>query len=245
MNPSSGISGPSAVSTWDLLLTLGFVQDQSVIADQPPGISFDFGNFKLEASRLTNRWNVPTVLLGGVMASKRTSALVNAELALQVESREQGLAFVAWCLDNSAGGRFQLTIEPPWLAEGRRYRHLLPWERKRAAYLARPHCYVQRDWARVALKKLAAQVTNLNNDAPVTFSFDGTVLMIRCPGKVNAMSAEGLPWTESYSITAGALRKLPKRLMSEMVEVSVWDSALIIGRWRYAGVSSAPIPVKN
>ena len=120
MNPSSGISGPSAVSTWDLLLTLGFVQDQSVFADQPPGISFDFGNFKLEASRLTNRWEVPTVLLGGVMASERTIALVHAELALQVESREQGLAFVAWSLDNSAGGRFQLTIEPPWLVEGRR-----------------------------------------------------------------------------------------------------------------------------
>jgi hypothetical protein len=228
-----------------LLQSLGFTEDVTVFADQPPGISFDFGNFKLEASRLTNRWNVPTVLLGGVMASERTIALVHAELALQVESREQGLAFVAWCLDNSAGGRFQLTIEPPWLAEGRRNRHLLPWERKRANYLARPHCYVHRDWARVALKKLAAQVADLNDDAPVTFSFDGTVLMIRCPGKVNAMSAEGLPWTESYSITAGALRKLPKRLMSEMVEVSVWDSALIIGRWRYAGVSSAPIPVKN
>jgi hypothetical protein len=36
-------------------------------------------------------------------------------------------------LDRHAGGRFHLAIPPPWLAEGRWNRHLLPWERKSSA----------------------------------------------------------------------------------------------------------------
>jgi hypothetical protein len=158
------------------------------------------------------------------------------ELALTVDSIEQGLAFMAFVVDRYAIP----TIEPAWLAEGRRHRHLLPWERKRAAYEARPHCYVQRDWARVAFKKLAEQLATVKDDEIVTFLFDRTVLTISCAGKVNAMSAEGSSWIQSYSITAGALRKLPNRLMSDMVEVSVLDSALIIGRRRYRGVLWPP-----
>lgn len=132
----------------------------------------------------------------------------------------------------------KLKIEPPWLKEGRKYQHLLPWERERRAYEARPHCYVDRDWARVAFKRLAEQLANVNAESPVTFSFDGRVLTILCGEGVNVMSAVGKRWTQIYSIKARALRDLPKRLMSNEVEVSVWKSHLTLGNKRYPGISA-------
>jgi hypothetical protein len=236
VNGPIGMAGSSPVSSWDLLPALGFVEDETVISDQMPGLSFDFGNFKLSASRCLNRRFVPVVLLSGVMATKRSIGEVESELPLRFESVKQGMAWLAWCLDNAAGTRFAPASAPVWLAEGRRHRHLLGWERERAAYAARPHCYVQRDWARVALKTLAEQLENIDDDTPVMFRFDGHVLTISCAGRTIAMAAEGQPWTQPHSIRAGALRRLPKRLMREVVEVSVWDSALTIGNWRYSGV---------
>ena len=44
-----------------------------------------------------------------------------------------------------------------------------------AEYEARPHCVVSRDWVRVALKTLREQLSTLNDDAQVTFGFDGRV----------------------------------------------------------------------
>ena len=43
-----------AISTWDRLMELGFLPDEEVISDIKPGLSFDFGNFKLSASGCIN-----------------------------------------------------------------------------------------------------------------------------------------------------------------------------------------------
>lgn len=109
-------------------------------------------------------------------------------------------------------------------------------ERERAIYDARPHCHVQRDWVRLALKKLHQYLADVGPDATVTVSFDGTVLTIRCENMVLAMSAIGSAWTQKYGIKAGALEPLPKRLMRDPVDVSVWKSDLVIGNERYAGL---------
>ena len=236
MNGPIGMAGSSPVSTWELLLALGFVEDQTVISDQMPGLSFHFGNFKLSACFCFNRWFVPVASLSGVMATTRSVREITGELPLQFESAEQGIAWLVRCLDGGASASFNPVLTPAWLAEGRRLRHLLPWERYRAAYDARPHCYVQRNWVRLALKTLAEQLGNVDDDTAVTIQFDGSVLTLRCAGKIIPMMADGLPWTELYSIRAGALRRLPKRLMREMVEVSIWDSALQIDTWRFGGV---------
>ncbi|HWW84404.1 MAG TPA: hypothetical protein VNZ26_12420 [Vicinamibacterales bacterium] len=105
--------------------------------------------------------------------------------------------------------------------EGRRHLHLLPWERERAirqrermAYHARPLCYVQRDWIRLALKKLQ-RLPSFDRDATIRVSFDGTVLTMRCDKTVIAMSADGSPWPQEYEIRVGALQPLPTRLMRD------------------------------
>src|SRR5258706_16473000 len=94
------------------------------------GLSFDFGNFKLEASQNVNRWLRPVITLGGVMATDRTVAVVHFEMPLEVESFEQGVALVTHCLDSHAGGVFEAASPVPWLIEGRQYRNLLPWNKR-------------------------------------------------------------------------------------------------------------------
>jgi hypothetical protein len=54
LNESS--ANPASVATAGVLRALGFHDDPNVISDEPPGLSLDFGNFKLEASHNVNRW---------------------------------------------------------------------------------------------------------------------------------------------------------------------------------------------
>lgn len=232
------ISKRSPVATGSLLRALGFRKDPEVLSDEPPGLSFNFGNFKLEAGQLMNRWLRPVITVGGVMTTDRTISLVHFEMPLDVESFEQGVALVTYCLDrHSPGGAFKPASTVSWLDEGRRYRHLLPWEKEASAYAVRPHCYVEREWARLALRDLSEILKGTNEDSPVIFQFDGEVLTIRCSQKVIAAPAVGLPWPNRFSISASLLQGLPQRLGSE-VEVSVWDRKLQIGNRSYSGVTN-------
>jgi hypothetical protein len=243
------ISPTSSIKTHALLLTLGFSEDPTEdFGSAWPELSYDFGNFKLSASCSMNRLFQDVVMLSGVMTTRRSIALVEYEMPLEIESFELGLALVTYCLDVHAyDGIFKPASPVAWVAEGRRYRHLLPWERDIAEYAARPHCYVQRDWARVALRDLAEVVSSVDNNS-VIFQFDGDVLTIRCEGKVLAMPATGNPWPTRYSVRAELLRTLPRRLMRKQVEFSILESILTIGNMRYGGVESlatvTPEPAK-
>jgi len=233
MNNPTDMSG-NPVSTWNVLRGLGFVEDQAALSGSGSCLIFDFGNFKLSAAFVTNLHFRPVVLLFGVMVTERSIREVECELPPEVESIKQGMAWVAWCLDNNADGRrFEPNVVPAWLAEGRLHRHLLPWERERAAYEARPRCDVRRDYARVALKMLGERLAGVDDETLIEFVFNGTVLTICCAGKVSPMPADGPAWTQSYLVRAGTLRSLPKRLMSESVEISVWEAFLRIGNRSY------------
>jgi hypothetical protein len=48
-------TGEDTITTWDVLQDFGFQPDDAVVySDVKPGLSFDFGNFKLSASCLLN-----------------------------------------------------------------------------------------------------------------------------------------------------------------------------------------------
>ncbi|SRR5258708_5976622 len=117
----------TSVSTYDLLRTLGFQEDGGVLSDEPPGLSFDFGNFTLEASRGMNQWFRPVINIGGIITTERTITVVNFDMPIEVESDEQGTALLAYFLDSHAGESYEPRSPVSWLLEGRRYRHLLPW----------------------------------------------------------------------------------------------------------------------
>src|SRR6202035_2383414 len=93
------------IAVWDVLKEFGFSPDPMVISDDMPGLSFDFGNFKLSAGFVMGKWFKPTVLFGGILATPRTLADVSFELPRMVTSRRQLAAFLVYHLDNAAHGR--------------------------------------------------------------------------------------------------------------------------------------------
>ena len=222
--------------TWDVLKELGFTPDSEVISDVMPGLGFDFGNFRLSASAVMGKWFNPVVLFTGRLATPRTLSEVCFELPRMVASREQLAAFLVHYLDEAVDGDVFLPLRNvDWVAMGREHRHLLPWELDMAAYNARPHCGVQREWLRLALKNLANLVAGADDAAEVEFGFDGAVLTIKCSGQVVPMAAKGKAWAVSFVVAARNLRHLPKRLMREEEEVSVHNGCLHIGLVSFDG----------
>ena len=237
------MSDPKLLATMDLLRDFGFRNDPAAFGDS---LVIDFGNFELHAYCESGSINDTVLFTGGLVTqwpNGRISkmAWVEFEIPSQIESREQCAAWIAYHLDKSAGrGGFVPTRESGWFIEGQQNKDLLPWRVKqaasRAAYDARPRCTVGREWLRLALKSLAEQVASAGDEAPVILGFEDGVLSIWCAGKVIPLPGEGVPWPQKVTIPTGKLRHLPKRLMSERISVSVWDSCLRIDRWSYAGV---------
>jgi hypothetical protein len=226
--------GEATIPTWDLLPSLGFQPDFTVVySDILPGLSLDFGNFKLAASCVLNLRCVEVVLFSGILATRDTLAEIEFELPRQVKSREQCAAWIVWHLDQHT---FRPARHVGWIEEGRQNRRLLPWVMSIAEYEACPRCTVRRDWLRLALKTLGQHLASLPDNSTVAFSFDGSVFSIRCDKKVIAFPGEGLPWTVCFRAEAKTLHRLPKRLMREYIDLSVWDSRMRFGSWSYEGV---------
>jgi len=146
---------------------------------------------------------------------------------------KQCAAWIVWNLDQS--DFFKEICQIDWVVEARQNKSLLPWVRSGAESSVRPICLVQRTWCRLALKTLNELLSSLPDQAAVVFSFDGFVLLIRCEGRVIALSGKGVPWSVRFRVEAKGLRRLPKRLRREIVEVSIWESYINLGNWRYAG----------
>jgi hypothetical protein len=237
------VSGP--VPTIDVLRSIGFTDDPSVPSDDPGGLSIDFGNLTLSATFCRNRWFEPIVMLGGIYRTPRTLAEISGEMPREVESLEQGYAWIAWHLDNAAGGAFVPARPAPWLEVGRLHRHDLPWERERAEYDARPQCRIDRDLARAGLKQLAKLLSQTPDGTAVTFSFDGEILSIRAGGRLTAFSAEGVKWASSFPVPSENLKHLPKRLTTDPVEISVWQDKLSIGNCLYPRASISERPTSS
>lgn len=217
-----------SVSTSLVLERLGFERDDSVISDASPGYSYDFGNLMLEASRLCSRRTFePVYVLGGVYSDGRTIALIDSEMPLEVESFEQGVAWVAFVIDR----KFRLARPPLWLEQGRVWRDHLPWVRRQAAYEARPRCAVRRDWLKVACKDLRLWAAKAGPSDTAAFSFDGNILFVTAAERAPiAMPATGAAWGKSFAVRLGDLAHLPRRIMSDSVSVAVWDGRLSVGR---------------
>lgn len=225
------------IDTVDALLNIGFTPDSSVISETRHGLSFDFGGFKLSAGAVTNEYLRPTVLFTGVIATPRSLAEVCFELPRTISSVEMLAAFLVYYLDKASGrSKFQPPNNVAWIAEGRQNKYLLPWETDMAAYNERPHCNVERKWLRLALNSLSEIISEVDDLEPIEFTFDGTVLKIVCSGRVVVTPGKGKPWSSIFTIAAGALRTLPKRLMRDPLVVSCWKGRLQLDRNFYDGL---------
>jgi hypothetical protein len=239
----------TTIATWDVLQEFGFAPDTAVISDDVPGLSYDFGNFKLAASAVMGKAFQPVVLFTGVLATPRTVSEVCFEIPRGLR-REVVAAWIVWNLDRVAtGGRFTSEREVDWLDLGREHKQLLPWEIARtqsaerdAAYAARPHCTVNRSVLKLALNTLEESFSQADVSESVIVAFDGRVLSFLCHGVETVVGAAGNAWPARYSVPVKVLREeLPKRLMKPAVEVGIWKSMLEIDRSRCPGA----IEIKN
>ncbi|WP_137805888.1 hypothetical protein [Pseudomonas sp. G(2018)] len=212
------------METRALLESLPFQEDYWTLTDRQPGYFYDFGNFRLEAVQLTNQYFRQVFVFSGVIANTRSLRMINFQLPVEVESFEQGVALIA----HGLGADFVPDVPTSWLTDGRSWASHLPGVRERIAYSARPHCVVEKDWFRVALRKLLDIGGSTEADALVSIGFDGEVLRFSCNGKVVICPATGSSWDETYSIRATQLEHLPKRLR-DWVDVSIWKDRLTIG----------------
>jgi hypothetical protein len=73
--------------------------------DQRPAYYYDFGNLRLTAAELTG-FGRPTFHFGGVWRGANSISMVDFDMPLEVESLEQGAAWIAYgiiCDDGRAG----------------------------------------------------------------------------------------------------------------------------------------------
>jgi hypothetical protein len=232
-------------ATMDLLPSLGFQRDPTIRSYDPSTITFDFGILKLQATSCINLRATEIVLFSGVISTGRSLGQVHFEMPGRVESLKQCVAWIVWNLDQFSD--FKRIKHIAWVEEGRKSQSRLPWVRSVAEWNARPQCVVKRDWLRLALNTLAKTVQSLPEDSTVAFSFDGLVLAIQYAGEVIALAGAGVPWTVSFKVQAGALRRLPRRLMREHIGISIWKSSISIGNRTFQGTLdgfSTPDPKK-
>jgi hypothetical protein len=227
----------ATIPTWNLLPSLGFQPDSTVVfSDIRPGLSLDFGNLKLSAVAVVSPCSGEIVLFSGVLATPRTLGEIQFELPCQIKSLKQCAAWIVWNLDQHSDHRLFNPARPVgWIQEGRENQKFLPWVMSTAEYELRPQCTVQWNWLRLALETLGEHLASLPDDGIVVFSFDGSVFSIRCDKKVIAFPGEGLPWTVCFRVEARTLRRSPRRLMREHIDVSIWESRIRFGSWSYEG----------
>lgn len=219
------------ISTWDGLKELGFVDDvEEPLAETTPTLRCRLGGrLDLRACLTVNHTLADIVLLSAEYLSARSFGQVDDEYPLMVESLDQLAALIADTASKVMAPTDPVGPLPVWFLLGSRNKHLLPEQQAIAEYEARPHCRAQRDWVKLAFKALAKHLGAAPDDVTVRFSFDGSVLSIRCGELVSPIPADGKAWPATYTVAAKHLRRLPNRFPRDRpIHFGIWESELQI-----------------
>ena len=84
------------MKTRALFAILGFQKDWGAITDQRPAYFYDFGNLRLTAAEVMSDQFKPCFHLGGVIQDARSITMIDFEMPLEVESFEQGVAWISY-----------------------------------------------------------------------------------------------------------------------------------------------------
>jgi len=232
------------MDTREVFRLLGFEEERETTAGCPAYV-YDFGNLRLSAIECIGKSYDTIFLLTGVKSGPRSIAMIQSEIALVVDSFEQGVALIAFIVGND----FEPVHSTPWLSDGREWQSFLPWERARQLreqqYAARPKCWVARDWFRVARPRLYAIAKEAAESGLVWLTFDGDVLRFVAPHAAVLVPATGESWPDRCAIKAVELDAVPKRIHADPVHIIVWEDTLAVDRriWRLAsqvGTKASP-----
>lgn len=224
----------------DVIPWLGFIPDRAGTSGSGVAMKLELPGLELTAVETLNRFFLPALQVAGLWRTDRSLRMIDFEMPMLVESREQAVAWLTFGIGLDCPAASAL----PWLAEGRTLQHLLPWVRReceqsaRRAELqrqraARPHCIVSRHWMRVLLNQLADVAAATSGPFSFSAHFNGRMLTIDAGGRIMGAPASGPgEWPERVRAVLATGAPLPRRLMTDPVEVGVWDGALEIERSR-------------
>ncbi len=199
------------ISTIKVLEQIGFKQisnSKTSLFTSDYGLEFNFGNFKLRAFEGVNRYLMNVLIFSGVNNTIRTLSEIHFELPLEVESYEQGIAFISYYL----GRGFQASIIPEWYYQGLQFKNLLPWEKELEAFRQNPSASIEHDYFKLIIRKMIKISSTAKEDDVTTFSFDGEILRIICADETIIAPATGKAWNEDASVKTQSLSFLPKRI---------------------------------
>ena len=225
-------SATRGIATRAALHELGF----SPAETWPDSLQFDFGNLLITASEGLTMTAGYAVNFSGVHSTRREITMYDFNLPCKLESLDQGKALISYYLRD-----FTPDIPCLWLEEGRDLRHLLPWERQRLAdeacrkrqrlaYEACPKCRIERDWFRLAAKKLRVLAEAADEAAVIEIAFDGKTILFLTHAETIAMPATGDAWNEAFRFQLKSLTHLPKRLNDSRVSVVIFEGRVSIAR---------------
>lgn len=226
------------MKTRELFEELGLEKDWTENGGRLPSFLMRFGPHVIEVMECTNRWLQPVFVLSGGIITDRTTELVESELFVELETKEEGLALLGYMLGKAVPQEWK----PTWLLEGEALNEHLPWEKERARQERRPRCSVDREWFRIATKHLRNAADGANETDLTTFSFDGELLRVRGENLILALPGAGQAWPETVQIATAGLCSLPQRLMNPTIEIIVGDEGLLIAGRRHPLVWSRPTP---
>jgi hypothetical protein len=187
---NSFLPGSAVVKTRAIFGILKFEEDWEAITDQRPAYYYDFGNLRLSAAELMSLQLTPHLQFGGVWRGTNSLSIIDFRMPLEVESLEQGVAWIAYGI----GEQFYPLRPTSWLEEGRQWQDRLPWVRRMEDYKARPTCSVEKDWFKIAVRKLRPLANSASETDLAWFSFDGEALKIAGCGETIIVPASGSSW---------------------------------------------------
>lgn len=110
-----------ALTTSSLLRDLGAVEDPSAIPDEGVALRLGIGPHCVHGGQYMSRWFKRTYRISAVIDTRRGISLVESEMPAELESEDEGLAWLAEILR----GALPDDAKPAWLLNGEGLRHLL------------------------------------------------------------------------------------------------------------------------
>lgn len=228
------VPGPRPiVSVMEVLRDCGWVPQANRPYSEEPALKYNFGNFELSASVLTNEHLRQVVSFDGQYRDLRSMVQISFDVPVRVESREQVLAWIFYGIRRSVPP----AITPAWIEEGRRLQHVLPWEKHRAAYRRRPQATIDRMWMKPLGKVLREAAKSAADGESCRIHFDGKAVHFDLPDRTYLVQGNGpAPWAEAVAVVLRDLAALPQRWMHPEIGVSHWEERLTIGNRVFAAV---------